>query len=548
MKPAAEGTSAGRSARPDGEGAVEMSGELVMERFRLLERIGAGGMGVVYRAFDERLQRDVAVKAIAADDPERILREAQAAARLNHPGIVTVYELGRRNGHALLVSELVPGTTLGGVLEMNALSDRDVAEIGADLCDALAHAHAQGVVHRDLKPENVMVRDEDGAGRRAKLMDFGIARVAGAPTLTASGEVVGTLAYMSPEQAEGAVAEPPSDVYSLALTLYECWAGANPVRDRSLVATARRIGGHVESLALWRPDLPERLVAAIDGCLEADPGGRPGPAELGASLEDAIPALDPHRPVPPPERSADPEPGARPSPGTLRIGVLVTLAASLALLAGPGGLPGAALVLTALLAPALVLLPTALALAAIGGAPLGALGIAGTQPGGPGCLAGPPAGRALAGALGSCWALAAALGLGAGSRLGVAPRAPSGWETSAADAASFVLEPLLDPIALLAAAVFAAAAATLGWILAARHLAIAALGAVIWAASLSGALSLIGDGALGERPVFFALAGGVALAIEHARRRPSGALTGSRPHRPGPGAIEATASPRVAGG
>ncbi|MET0730454.1 MAG: serine/threonine-protein kinase, partial [Solirubrobacterales bacterium] len=185
-----------------------MGDELLMGRFRVLERIGAGGMGTVYRAFDERLQRQVALKEIPSAEPARVLREAQAAARLNHPGIVTLYELGERDGHALLVSELVPGPTLSRLHQGGRLRDRDVAEIAADLSDALAHAHARGVIHRDVKPENVIVRDDQGAGQRAKLMDFGIARIAGAPTLTAAGEVVGTLAYMSPEQADGSLAGP----------------------------------------------------------------------------------------------------------------------------------------------------------------------------------------------------------------------------------------------------------------------------------------------------------------------------------------------------
>ena len=169
-----------------------------------------------------------------------MLREAQAAARLNHPGIVTLYELGERDGHALLVSELVPGPTLSRLHQGGRLRDRDVAEIAADLSDALAHAHARGVIHRDVKPQNVIVRDDQGAGQRAKLMDFGIARIAGAPTLTAAGEVVGTLAYMSPEQADGSLAGPESDVYSLALTAFECWSGRTRRRRR---ARRRPCGG-----------------------------------------------------------------------------------------------------------------------------------------------------------------------------------------------------------------------------------------------------------------------------------------------------------------
>jgi len=206
-----------------------MVGELVMGRFRVLDRVGSGGMGTVYRAFDERLQRQVAVKEIAGADARRVLREAQAAARLNHPGIVTLYELGSEGDRALLVSELVEGTTLAELALSESLSDREAAEFGSDICEALAHAHERGVIHRDVKPQNVIVRADDGVGRRAKLMDFGIASLAGAPALTATGEVVGTLAYMAPEQAEGEPANEPADTYSLALTLYELWAGTNPV-------------------------------------------------------------------------------------------------------------------------------------------------------------------------------------------------------------------------------------------------------------------------------------------------------------------------------
>ncbi len=175
-----------------------------MDRFRLLERVGSGGHGHGLPG----LRRAAAAPGRGEGDrraptPGRVAREAQAAARLNHPGIVTLYELGSDEDRALLVSELVEGATLAELAQCGDLSDREVAEFGADVCEALAHAHERGVIHRDVKPQNVIVRVDDGAGRRAKLMDFGIASLAGAPTLTATGEVVGTLAYMAPEQAEG---------------------------------------------------------------------------------------------------------------------------------------------------------------------------------------------------------------------------------------------------------------------------------------------------------------------------------------------------------
>jgi len=263
-------------------------GSLVLNRFLIERRIGSGGFGVVYEAWDGRLERTVAVKAIEShgETGARVLREAQAAARLNHPGIVTLYEIGEEDGNALLVTELVEGSTLAELNAARTLSDREIGEIGADLCEALDHAHARGVVHRDVKPQNVLVGD-DGEPR-AKLMDFGIARLADAAALTAPGEVVGTLAYMSPEQAEGRAAGPEADVYSLALTLYECWSGENPNRRATPAATARAIGGRPRSLRRLRRDLPRELSEAIDAALSRRAARRPPLEELGAAIEDSL--------------------------------------------------------------------------------------------------------------------------------------------------------------------------------------------------------------------------------------------------------------------
>ena len=144
-----------------------MVGSLVLNRFLIERRIGSGGFGVVYEAWDGRLERPVAVKAIEqrGEAGRRVLREAQAAARLNHPGIVTLYEMGEEDGNALLVTELVEGTTLERLDAAGELSDREIGEIGADLCEALDHAHSRGVVHRDIKPQNVQVTE--GATARA---------------------------------------------------------------------------------------------------------------------------------------------------------------------------------------------------------------------------------------------------------------------------------------------------------------------------------------------------------------------------------------------
>ena len=274
-----------------------MVGSLVLNRFLIERRIGSGGFGVVYEAWDGRLERSVAVKAIEqrGEAGRRVLREAQAAARLNHPGIVTLYELGEEGGNALLVTELVEGSTLARLAHAGELSDREIAEIGADLCEALDHAHSRGVVHRDIKPENVQVVDGEP---RARLMDFGIARLADEAPLTAVGDVVGTLAYMSPEQAEGREVGPEADVYSLALVLYECWSGENPNRRATPAATARAIGARHRPLRRLRPDLPRELTDTLDACLSPRPSRRPTLEELGTAIEDSLELLADHARAP----------------------------------------------------------------------------------------------------------------------------------------------------------------------------------------------------------------------------------------------------------
>jgi len=214
-------------------------------------------------------------------------REALAAARLNHPGIVALYEMGGDEHDVFLVSELVHGATLQELSREGATSDRDVARIGGALCDALEHAHERGVVHRDVKPANVMVLAEPAAGAGfAKLTDFGIAHLASGDNLTATGDIVGTLAYMAPEQAEGRRVSGATDVYSLALTLYEAWTGVNPVKAPSPAATARRVGRSLPPLATRRGDLPPELCEVVDAALDADPAYRPRPSEMRDVLHD----------------------------------------------------------------------------------------------------------------------------------------------------------------------------------------------------------------------------------------------------------------------
>jgi eukaryotic-like serine/threonine-protein kinase len=496
-----------------------MVGEVVMGRFRVIDRVGSGGMGTVYRAFDERLQRHVAVKEIAGTDARRVVREAQAAARLNHPGIVTLYELGSEGDRALLVSELVEGATLAELARCGDLSDRETAEFGADVCEALAHAHERGVVHRDVKPHNVIVRADDGVGRQAKLMDFGIASLTGASALTATGEVVGTLAYMAPEQAEGEVAGEPADVYSLALTLYELWAGTNPVARATPAHTAREIGGTVPPLRAYRPELPESLTACVDGCLRPEPEARPPLTELHHRLEAALPSLDGERPVP----AARVDEPRDPQPAWLRVTQLMALTAwglAVTLVAAPFGRPGLALILGALTAPAIVV-ASRLAWAPLPVlAPLlGALSVAPAYPAMAGSR-GTALERAALAALGWCWLLVGAATLGLGSRLGLIDKAPHGWTRSTSEAASALLSPLLTPEALFGAIVFALASVAFGAVLRAGHVAVALLGVLLWSAGLEAALRLVADGGLSGRPLLIAAAALVAVILEFRRRPP----------------------------
>jgi eukaryotic-like serine/threonine-protein kinase len=271
---------------------------LVLDRYRLVRRLGAGGFGVVWLAHDEHLDRAVALKCIGVlgQDPARAEREALAAARLSHAGIVALYEAGRDDDAVYLVSELVRGRTLAQLIADGELSDRDVLRIGVALCDALDHAHGRGVVHRDVKPGNVIVPDDPAAGV-AKLTDFGIARVLGDDALTRTGDVVGTLAYMAPEQAEGHSSGAPGDLYSLAIVLYEALAGVNPIRGRGPAATARRVGARLPPLGRLRRDLPPELCAAIDRAVLPRPEERGALADLREALQDAM-------------REVDDEPGA----------------------------------------------------------------------------------------------------------------------------------------------------------------------------------------------------------------------------------------------
>jgi hypothetical protein len=263
------------------------SDQLILGRYRLLERLGSGGFGEVWRAHDELLRREVALKRILGGDGERAAREAKATARLSHPAIVALYEAVYEQNVCHLISELVEGETLAVLIGQDALADEEILQVGLALCDALRHAHARGVIHRDVKPQNVLVPDEPAdRGPAAKLTDFGGALLDGEQALTRTGDVLGTLAYMAPEQSEGDEAGPAADLYSLALVLYEALSGENPVRAATPAATVRRIGTRLPSLHRLRSDLPRTLTGAIDRALHPAPERRGSIAALAAALAD----------------------------------------------------------------------------------------------------------------------------------------------------------------------------------------------------------------------------------------------------------------------
>jgi hypothetical protein len=272
---------------------------LVLGRYRLRERLGAGGFGVVWRAHDEVLRREVAVKRIplaAGEDGERATREALASARLSHPAIVALYEACPAEDAFYLISELVDGDTLAELIDRDTLADSQVLQIGVAMCSALEHAHERGVIHRDVKPQNVLVPHgadvpasiSEAFGGVAKLTDFGGATLSGSDVLTRTGDVLGTLAYMAPEQSEGREASEAADLYSLALVLYEALSGVNPVRGSTPAETVRRIGRPVRPLARVRRNVPHDLARTIDRALVRPPPARGSLEQLREALEQAL--------------------------------------------------------------------------------------------------------------------------------------------------------------------------------------------------------------------------------------------------------------------
>lgn len=246
----------------------------LFRHYRIVARVGEGGMGVVYRAFDTRLERDVALKfmihGIAREHGERLEREARALAALNHPNILTIYDIGDDDGIPFLVLEWVGGGTLSDRPTEHPRSLPEFFRIALPIAEALGAAHDHGIVHRDVKPANVLLSN-DG---RVKLADFGLATFR-TFDVTRTGGVLGTVAYMSPEQASGEDVGPPSDVFSFGVLAYQFLTGQLPFVGASPGAViAAILGGRRPGLAAVRQGLSAELVTIIERCLEREPRAR----------------------------------------------------------------------------------------------------------------------------------------------------------------------------------------------------------------------------------------------------------------------------------
>ena len=288
---------------------IHDSGELIAARYRLVRWIASGGMGDVWRAMDEVLGREVAVKILKTEHGqessfvERFRFEARAAAGLSHPNIATVFDYGEADDaagriRAYIVMELISGEVLSRMLPAQGLPVPTTLDLVAQVADGLAAAHAQGIVHRDIKPGNILVRP-DGS---VKITDFGIARAAGSSDLTMPGSVLGTARYIAPEQLAGGEYGAPADIFALGIVTYQCLTGATPFADREPLAAAyARV--HEEVPRLEAP-VPAEVADLVASMLAKDPALRPdapsvsllarklaGSGRDGAIVEEATAAL-----------------------------------------------------------------------------------------------------------------------------------------------------------------------------------------------------------------------------------------------------------------
>ena len=248
-----------------------------ISHYRIIEKLGEGGMGVVYKAEDLSLERPVALKFLSLramgteEDQERFVHEAKAAASLNHPNICTIYEIADADGKTFIATEYVEGENLRVRMKSAPFSLDEALAISADISRGLAAAHERGIVHRDIKPANIVVTPN----RMVKIMDFGLARVAGGAQLTQPGTTLGTVAYMSPEQARGHEVDGRTDIWSLGVVLYEMLTKKRPFAgDRDMAVIYSILNEDPRPPIELRPDIPETLNAIVRKALAKDRNAR----------------------------------------------------------------------------------------------------------------------------------------------------------------------------------------------------------------------------------------------------------------------------------
>ncbi len=278
-----------------------MLGKRLGDRYEVTAEIGRGGMGVVYAARDSVLEREVAIKVISPaqvdkDLEERFKREARVVAQMDHPSIVGVYDFGAEAEHLFFVMPFVRGTTMREALNQHALSVADILELGSQIASALSYSHERGIIHRDIKPENVMLVREPGAasasasgvgGYRARVADFGLALTSDEPRFTRAGVVVGTVAYLAPEQVTGAPVQGKTDVYALGVTLYEALTGQLPFPGEMHTALFRIVHEQAKPPRTIAPNLPADVDALVMQCIAKDPAQRPDANQVAHALSRA---------------------------------------------------------------------------------------------------------------------------------------------------------------------------------------------------------------------------------------------------------------------
>ena len=264
--------------------SAALAHDLFLGRYRPIRPLGSGGMGHVWLARDERSGLDVALKIVGREGKagHRAEREARAAASLRHPRCQRILSLARDPSHVYIAYEYVPGRTLREAMRAGALDDATAVEVCAQIAEALSHAHERGIVHRDVKPSNVLLAES--AEIDVRLLDFGLAQMAEFDTLTALGDIPGTLAYISPERLQGQAATPAADVWAVGVILWETLAGEHPFWGGDLVETSRTIQNGAPPLEQLRPDLPDHVLETVAAALVTSPQRRPSAGELAERL------------------------------------------------------------------------------------------------------------------------------------------------------------------------------------------------------------------------------------------------------------------------